>query len=165
MSKSNALNILNAIQRAFAGRSRPATLTDSHELTLMELAELESFSRLNWDQVTCADWEKYFDVVNWFSPDAFCYYLPGICGATIAENEPNLIVVSSILSMLDRSPKPEWWDDYFIARWTHLTEQECRAIQEWILWLSAFDAFSYSDDSLTRALQTLDLLIDNKRIG
>lgn len=157
------MNLLNSIREAFGWRSRPAILSDSKELTTTELSNLLTICLLKWDEVTSNDWEQFFDVVSWFSPEAFCYYLPSIYKASIEENNPNLIVVAHILYMLDRSPTPEWWDDFFLARWPLLTEQEYKVTQEWIWWLSSLKNSSYSDDTLMRALQTIELLIAKSR--
>ncbi|MFC5474673.1 hypothetical protein [Paraherbaspirillum soli] len=156
------MDLLPAIEDAFAWRVRPDVLTDSKQLSDAELDDVLAISRLDWREVTSEKWEQYFDVICWLSPLAFCFYLPGIFKATIDDNEPNLIVVGSIVSMLDRSPKPEWWDDFFLPRWTLLTEPECRVTQEWILWLSNFGNAALSDDALERSLQTLELLISKR---
>jgi hypothetical protein len=162
MSKSNEINLLNRIQAAFETRNRPVVFTDSSELTATELADLETVIQLEWNEVTCTDWENYFDVISWFSPEAFCYYLAGIYKASIVEKQPNLIVITNIIGMLDRSPNIEWWDDFFLKRWPLLTQKECEATQEWILWLASFESLSVDLDSLERALQTIDLLITQK---
>jgi hypothetical protein len=66
--------------------------------------------------------------------------------------------------MLDRSPDPNSWDEFFIARWPLLTARECEATQAWILWLSSFDDGSYSEIALARAFDTLELLKERRRL-
>jgi len=65
--------------------------------------------------------------------------------------------------MLDRSPDPATWDDFFVPRWTQLTPAECEATQAWILWLSSFGESSYFENSLDRAFDTLELLKQRAR--
>lgn len=149
---------MEAIRSAFGWRSRPAIMSEFLELSPSETQSLESIFRLEWDAVSADSWELHYDTVSWFFPEAFCYYLPGICKTSIDENSPNLIAVTNVISMLDRSPNPDWWDDFFLARWSLLTVQECAAIQGWVYWLSSCSEKAISDDSLMRALETLELL-------
>jgi hypothetical protein len=116
-----------------------------------------SFWGQPWSSVTGSQLEKHFEAIFWFSPEAFCYYLPGILTAGIKENKPGLIVNQSLINMLDRSPDPASWDEFFVARWPQLTAGECEAIQHWILWLSSIEERS-ADSSLARGFDTLELL-------
>lgn len=162
MSRTYEMNLVSAIQQAFQWRVSPVLLSDSKELTKQELADLSYISKFSWNEITGDQWEKYFDVTNLLSPEAFCYFLPGLMKASLEENQPNLISVVNIITMLDRSPKPDWWDDFFVARWPLFTLSEYKVIQDWIFWLASSENSSHSDDSLERALETLDLLIKQK---
>jgi hypothetical protein len=113
-----------------------------------------------WWCVTGAQLEEHFDAISWFTPEAFCYYLPGILTAGIKENNPWLIVNHSLVNMLDRSPDAASWDDFFLARWPRLTDRECEATQAWILWLASFGSGSYPPNALDRAFDTVSLLRD-----
>lgn len=152
-------DLVLALQEAFQWRARPKLMTESKQLSSHEIDELSTLAHFDWPELTGETWEKCFDAIFLFSPEAFCYYLPGLIKVSFEEREPNLISVSSIVGMLDRSPTPEWWDDFFLARWPLLTVAECKVVQEWLLWLSSLDNSSYSDDSLERALDTVSLLI------
>ena len=51
-----------------------------------------------------------------------------------------------------------------MKRWTLLTINECKAVQEWIIWLSSFDnSPDFMGASFGRALDTIDLLIERCR--
>lgn len=154
---------ISSMLEAFQWRIRPIVISDSIHLSKYELDDLLFITSFDWNEITGELWEKYFDVISWFSPDAFCYYLPSIIKVSIEESQPNLIVVESIVYMLDRNPEPEWWDEFFLKRWTLFTIQECKAIQEWIFWLSSFNKSNHDDDSLERALETIELLISRKQ--
>lgn len=143
-------------------RARPRVLTDSVELSPNEYESLSFIGALSSEKVTSENWERYSDVISWLSPEAFCYYLPGILEASIKDDKPTLIVVESIIAMLDRSPTPEWWDRFFLDRWILFTKKEFNVIQEWIVWLSSIDPPAFDDDSLIRALHTIDLLRNNR---
>lgn len=152
------MNLLTKIHTAFSWRSRPQVLAVSNALSSSELATLDVFSCQSWRDINGDLWEKYFDVMTLLSPEAFCYFLPGILKASVEEEEPNLIVAVSIVEMLDRSPDPAWWDEFFLARWPNLSRSECLVLQEWLYWLAKFKRRSVSDDSLERAVQTVELL-------
>jgi len=146
---------------AFGERRRPISIIESKQLSDHEIAEFSAFGSLSWNEVNGDLWHQHFDIVSFLSPEAFCYFLPGVLKASFEENEPNLIVVSSIINMLDRSAQPEWWDEFFLARWSLLTIPEGEVIQAWLFWLSTLKNRSYSDESLERASMTLSLLKNN----
>ncbi len=164
MSKHDEVVLAETIRQVFAYREPPTILSTSSQLSQTESLNLAIFAGFEWDKVDGDMWEKYFDLISLLSPEAFCYYLPGICNASLREHRPDLIVVSAVIGMLDRSPSPEWWDDFFLQRWPQLTAQECRAIQEWVWWLTSLPGTSYEEESLMRALHTLELLITQKAL-
>ena len=83
--KSQAAAILGLIERAFADRSAPSAMTDSLQLSDSEYAEVMSFQGLRWQDVTFEHVQQYSDAVFWFSPTAFCYYLPGLLAPGLRE--------------------------------------------------------------------------------
>lgn len=152
------MNTVGLIEEAFSHRRLPRLFLVSEELAAHECEDVTSFWGKPWSSVNGLQLEKHFEAIFWFTPEAFCYYLPGIFTAGIKETKPWLIVNHSIVNMLDRGPDPTSWDDFFFARWSQLTARECEATQEWILWLASFGSTSYSEPSLARAFDTLDLL-------
>lgn len=156
------MTLLEHIQNAFAHRQAPNVLSDSRELTEDEQEEVVFFSGRNWSAISIADWEKFHEALYWFSPGAFCFYLPGIYCSTVESERPSLLVNFTLIQMLDRSPNPDWWDEFFVARWGRLTKEECAVSQEWILWLTSCPDNPFSDESLSRAFQTLELLSQAK---
>lgn len=136
----------------------PGLFLVSDQLAAHECADVISFWGKPWSSLTGSQLETHFEAIFWLTPEAFCYYLPGIFTAGIRENKPSLIVNHSLVGMLDRSPDPLSWDDFFLARWPQLTAGECEATQAWLLWLSSVGDTSYSESSLSRAFDTLDLL-------
>lgn len=152
------MNALRIIEDAFNHRRMPTVFLVSEQLATHERMDVMSFWGQPWPSLTGAQLEKHFEAVFWFTPEAFCYYLPGIFSTGIKENKPSLIVNGSLLNMLDRSADPLSWDDFFSARWPCLTSSECEATQAWILWLASVQSNLYSEASLDRALDTLELL-------
>jgi hypothetical protein len=156
------VNTLHLIEEAFNHRRMPTLFLLSEQLAAHEREDVLAFWGKPWSCVTGSQLEKHFDAIFLFTPEAFCYYLPGVFSAGIKENKPWLIVNHSVVNMLDRSPDPASWDDFFFARWSKLTARECEATQAWILWLSSCDDSSYSEVALTRAFDTLELLKERK---
>ncbi|KPC50705.1 DUF6714 family protein [Amantichitinum ursilacus] len=153
------MNLIQQLRIAFSARLRPEALQDSIELEEWEQKNLAHIGRFPWTELTAEDWEKYSDVISWLSPAAFCYYLPSLIKVSVEENLPNLIAVASIVMMLDRSPRTDWWDDFFRKRWTLLSMRECEVVQGWLFWIASCPESAYPDDSLERSLATVDLLI------
>ncbi|MBJ9655201.1 MULTISPECIES: hypothetical protein [Burkholderia] len=147
------------IFEAFGWRKKPDILIGSSELTCDEVDGVHAIGAYEWGETTGDLWEKYNDALSWFSPEAFCYYIPGVMVSSINDNEPNLIVVNNLVGMLDRTPNPSWWDDFFVERWPLLTTKECGVLKEWLAWLSSFENSSIDKNSFYRALETVDLLI------
>lgn len=159
LPRINAMSLLAIINDAFQWRKRPAQFAELVKLSEDELSELSAITCLEWTEVTAEIWEKNFDVISILSPEAYCYYLPGVMKASVEDGYSNLVVVSNVIAELDRSPTPEWWDDFFLSHWPKFTVPEYKAIQEWIFWLSSLENSPYTDDSLDRALETINLLI------
>jgi hypothetical protein len=163
LSAANAMSVSEQVRAAFSQRTRPDKATESSDLTKDEHAALYEIFQRDWRETTAAEWERLFDVVSWLSPEAYCYYLPGIMLATIERNQPNLIASASVLFAIDRTPSIELWDDFFVARWTLFNREELEAIKAWIYWLSTFDDFMLDDTSQARILVNIDLLLAKLR--
>jgi hypothetical protein len=149
------MKIINSIKKAFENRSSFKVISLRQQLP-EEISELKYFLNKDPYELTGESLELYFEAINWFSPDAFCYFLPGIIITSIREKS-DLLMCDSIIYMLDRSPNIEYWDDYFIERWSLLTRQECDAVQSWLLWLLD-NSISYDGITIDRAFETLELL-------
>jgi hypothetical protein len=158
MRKITAMNLLNTLQQAFAKRQKPKQLVASDHPPTDIYDDATHFHDVLWINLTGNELERFSDAFYAFNPLAFCYFLPGVLCASIRENEPGLIIISGLIGMLDRSPDISLWDTFFLERWTLLSKSECEAIQEWVLWLAEFDDTSFTQDSLTRAYETLGLL-------
>ncbi|HEV7570811.1 MAG TPA: DUF6714 family protein [Thermoanaerobaculia bacterium] len=157
------VNTLQLIEEAFSHRRMPGLFPVSEQMAPHEYDDVISFWGIPWSAVTGSQLQEHFETIFWWTPEAFCYYLPGILSAGIRENKPWLIVNNSLIDMLDRSPDPSSWDDFFIARWAQLTAKECEATQAWLLWVASLDNGSYWEGSLSRAFDTLELLKQRTR--
>lgn len=151
---------LARIEGAFADRAPPSTMTDSKQLSDVEHDEVMSFESLRWQDVTFAQVETNSDAVFWFSPEAFCYYLPGLLSAGLRENRWDANAYDSIIGMLDRSAEPGYWDDFFLPRWPLLSAAEIGAVAEWVRCFETAEPDAFHDNTYERAQATLALLIE-----
>lgn len=149
------------IFEAFSARKRPEIISVCTHGSAPEDYEdaLYFDGKLN-TEVTASDFESHPDCVFGFSPAAYVYFLPSIFAVTVAQNNPRILVVHSIIAALDRGNAPNTWDGFFADRWPLLTKSECEVTQGWLLWLAEFEHLSFDQISLGRAFDTIQLLAD-----
>jgi hypothetical protein len=157
-SESQAATALELITNAFSNRVPPLVLTDSMQLTDCEYTEVMSYQGLGWQDVTFAQVKQNPDAVFWFSPEAFCYYLPGILAPGLRENRWDSNAYDSLIGCLDRSPVPDYWDDFFLPRWPLLSAQEIDAVAAWVKWLAIVQPDEIYGNVYERVQDTLNLL-------
>lgn len=150
------MNVIETITNAFSWRKRPQFVVSDKYPNTNDYVEADYFADKNWQNIKSIDWDNFSDAIYAFSCEAFCYFLPSILCAGIIENRPDMLVNFTLINMLDMSPETDLWDQYFIDRWGSLTQNECDAVQQWILWISETDLFS--DDVCERAYETIELL-------
>lgn len=153
---------LELIASAFAERAKPSILTDSKQLSDWEYEEVMSYEGLLWRDVTFEQVAKYPDAVFWFSPAAFCYYLPGILSAALKEDRRDSSAYDALMGVLDRSPEPAYWDDFFLPRFTLLTTAEIDAVSAWMHWFQAVEPDAYKPNTFERIQETLMLLKEKR---
>jgi len=153
-----AATALQRINVAFAERSPPTALSDSLQLSDSEYDEVMAFEGLGWQDVTFDQIWQMPDVVFWFSPAAFGYYLPGILAAGLREARFDTDAYDAIIGMLDRSPEPDYWDDFFAPRWSLLSVDEIDAVVAWLEWLQAVQPDEVYSGTYRRVRDTLALL-------
>lgn len=158
MQSSNEMNLLELIRDAFSRRHMPRVLTSSAELSEDEYDEVMHFQGKDWSAITREEVETHYEVIFWFSPEAFCYYLPGIMSAGVRDSDTSLLAYRSLIGMLDRSPDPTNWDDFFLERWPLLSPPECEAVEKWIHWLASKEDINIFANIVSRALVTVELL-------
>jgi hypothetical protein len=122
------MNDIDFIEKAFAKRERPQAVRDMSRPADEIYSDADAFAGKDWREVTCARLEKHYNATSGFSPEAFCYYLPGIYVAGMREGRPDLLVNDALIIGLDRGNAPASWDDFFRDRWPRLTPQECEQV-------------------------------------
>lgn len=68
----------------------------------------------------------------------------------------------SLIGLLDRSPEPDYWDDFFLPRCKLLTTAEIEAVAAWVRWLQAVDPDAYHFNTFERVQATLTLLSEKQ---
>ena len=149
---------LQLIASAFAGRGAPAQITDSLQLSDVEYDEVMSFDGMRWEDVTFAQVQECSDAVFWFAPEAFCYFLPGFLSAGLRVERTDTNAYDALIGMLDRSPEPDYWDDFFLPRWISLSVNEIDAVSAWARWLAGVEPDLAGGDTAQRVQDTLTLL-------
>jgi len=157
-AESLAAAALEKIARAFAGRRPPSLITDSLQLTDGEYAEVMAFEGLRWEDVDFELVRDCPDAVFWFSPEAYCYYLPGILAAGLRAGRWDSNAYDSIIGCLDRTPEPDYWDDFFLPRWPRLSAPELEAVAARAGWLELVQPDGYHANTYQRVQETLRLL-------
>ena len=153
-----AATALTLIETAFADRPPPSEMTNSKQLSDVEYEEVTSFEGLRWQAVTFDQIEQNADAVFWFSPEAFCYYLPGFLAAGLKENRWDTNAYDALIGMLDRSPEPDYWDDLFVPRWPLLSVPEIDAVKSWLRWFESVLPEAFPSNTYERVDDTLTLL-------
>jgi hypothetical protein len=149
---------LELIGSAFAGRGAPAVMSDSMQLSDVEYEEVMSFRGMRWEDVAFDQVQRNSDAVFWFAPEAFCFYLPGLLVASLREDRLDANACDALIGMLDRSPVPDYWDDFFAPRWTLLSAPELDAVAAWLAWFEAVEPDAFHENTYERARETLELL-------
>lgn len=153
-------DFIDKIGKAFSERKFPEVICHPEKLSDDEYREATAFAVSHWLNLDTDILESYYEAIFWLTPEAFCYYLPGILKAGMEDGIPDLLINHALINMLDRSPVIEYWDDFFRERWLKLNKEELSVISEWILWLTSFEKTGYDDISLTRAFDTIELLME-----
>ena len=154
------MSVLDELKRAFRERSEPAKLW-SPEHVPEDVKEVESFSGLDWSDMTTVHLDQNHSAIYFFSPEAFAYFLPRILAAGVAEDRADLLAFDAIVGSLDRSPRADYWDDGFRHQWMRLSSEECRAVQLWLLWMQEREAANHDENAFDRAFDTLTLLAEH----
>ena len=149
---------LTRLGAAFAGRELPRLVTTSRQLSDREYDEVMSFEGMRWNEIGFEQVERCADAVFWFSPEAFCYYLPGLLAAGLKEDRRDSNAYDALCGMLDGSPDPACWDDFFRPRWTMLSREELEAVRWWVRWLEALEPDAFPANTYDRIHDTLTLL-------
>lgn len=146
---------------AFNRRVMPPRM-ELHTPSTTEELDLLWFNGQNWRNITFEDWRKHPDAFYFFTPEAFAYYLQSIICISLKHFQEWFYPVDILLSILDRSPQVEYWDDFMLSRVGALYPEEYEVLKLWILWLSE-NSQIYPNIDLGRVFDTVDLLENQAR--
>ena len=84
--------------------------------------------------------------------------MPGILAAGLRDNRWDSSAYDLLIGVLDRSPVPDYWDDFFLPRWHLLSADEIDAVAAWVRWLAIVQPDQVYGNVLERVQDTLSLL-------
>ena len=158
MSTTTSVELLSDLNSAFTSRRRPRRLTASGQLSKDEALSAARFENKTWRDVTLEMLREDHEVLFWLSPEAFCYYLPGVLSVAVSEDDASLDIYDTIIYMLDRTSEPAYWDDFFVSRWTLLSPVECEAVRRWVDWFMKKRKAEFYENTQERVEDVLALL-------
>ena len=146
------------IKEAFSSRKKPSIFLDPGKATSIDddVKDVLWFCDKNVEFISLKDWNLHHGAFYAFNSEAFIYFLPNVLILSLGEDGDGLIPAGSFLDMLDRSPNPEYWDDFFVDRLCGLTKEEYSVIKEWLIEKSKNSL--WNEVSLGRAFDTVSLL-------
>lgn len=156
------MNLDEIIGAAFEQRAKPRNVVPRWHPDTHEYEEARLFKGKDWRVLDTFFLKENSDAIYAFTPEAFCYYLPAFLIAGMDRGQDGYFLADSVIRMLDRSPNPEFWDEFFLKRWCALREAECLAVQEWLVYLSE-SAEGRDAEDLSRSFDTMQLLAQRAR--
>lgn len=152
------MHLPQQIEHAFGWRACPSVVVSPTGPDTCDTREAWWFAHRDWRSLRCDDWETHRVAVYVFTPEAFRYYLPSLLTLSAASPARRLEAVDALWLTLDRSPRPEYWDEFIVTRLLGLTEPEYAAILDCLLLLSNHASDSQAQSALGRAFDTVVLL-------
>ena len=130
------------IEAAFAGRAMPAELIDPSVFQFdSDVEEALWFVGRDWHELKWNDWKEHSCAINFFSPEAFGYYLPSLLLVTAQNPTDWLSAVDALIWELDLSPSVEAWPDHMARRFLALRGEELDALKEWLLFMCEYPTY------------------------
>lgn len=158
--ESRVTRLKGLIERAFAGRQRPAEMVS--EPVLQDDSDVDDarwFAARDWRKLMWEDWRVRWCGVGHFTPEAFAYLLPSLMCVSLQRPDDSLMPVDYVIGWLDLSPDMLGIHDELIDRFSLLSDAEFEVFQEWLLVLSDFGQYgvttSGEGDELGRAFQAI----------
>lgn len=150
------MTLHDRVVAAFSGRVMPPRF-NPYKPSSSEHVDLLWFNGKNWRDITFEDWRAHPEVFNFFEPETFIYYLQSIVCISLENPQKWFYPADSLLSVLDRSPVVEYWDDFLISRFGALRSAEYAVLKDWVIWLTDNPEI-YASVDFGRVFDTLHLL-------
>jgi hypothetical protein len=161
------MKLAEKIERAFAGRPKPANVALADDVLQLDSDVEESlwFSGRDWHALTWKDWQEHSSAIFFFDAEAFAYYLPSILLLSAENPSQYFTAADALITQLDRSPNADGWTVGFASQFLGLNSEELDALKEWLLQVCEYAPYkrwgiaaSGLGDTFGRAFDTLDLL-------
>jgi len=129
---SMSKDVLKTIEAAFGDTAPPAPdelcATSGDEA----FEDAEPFQGRHWRSMDPDVLEAHRDVLFWFTPEAFHYYLPSFLKAGL--EQPGAVFVINLLQLL-RPPDDRTLAAFRRRRWSRLSVEQGKALDDWLSWL------------------------------
>ena len=112
------------------GNPNSFKITDSYGDAI---SETKPFQGLFWMDVRPILFKENFEVFCFFSPQAFCYYMPALVKCSLEDFNSCELATDSVIGLLNPQTSfsaeiAAWRRD----RWSHLTKEQFEVIVEWL---------------------------------
>lgn len=128
----NGKNFRDAAATAFASVPRPADRDYTTDAGGEGLEESSAFFGKDWRGLMPDFLHTYRDVLFWFTPSAFHYYLPAFLCASLDVDVKSSIYVDTLLRLLRADAE----DSFSRERWGRLSEEQIGVLEDWLDWLA-----------------------------
>lgn len=117
------MDLSAVLEEAFGHRAMPECVTELLEWDA-DYFDTIAFQGKDWRTIGSAFWKEHSDAYSFFTPVAWAYYLPSLLQIPVYQ-AINVRACDTLIGELDRSPTPEYWDDFFLPRLGILNRLEC----------------------------------------
>jgi hypothetical protein len=117
------------LDKAFANVPRPGDEPLASSSRPEECEDTEPFRGKIWQELGLNFLERHRNALFWFTPQAFCYYLPAFLNEGLVVPYPDYVV--SILNLLSPTENGQAWR-FREERWRRLTPPQIEHCEEWL---------------------------------
>jgi hypothetical protein len=153
MDQINESPLVQKIENAFPNSAYPGddNLVHADSVTYPEAIEIKrKFHNKHWRDLTLETIRNGYLELSWFTPDAFCFYLPGFLIAAITYPIEIIDVFpSSIIFALAPDEDSEWHNNKLTAIVNCLDMQQRRMVVDFLDWYThkfVLDVPGYPED-------------------
>lgn len=145
------------IARAFSARRRTPQIENpvSTGANVNDAAKLEALQDSEIDLIAL---EKLRDAFFELDPEGFAYFAPKLMQFILKEADLDSLALGNLTYPLDRSPTPEYWDEFILTHWIVMSPEELTVSGEFFSLLAELTSDLSDKSSYLRAANTIHLL-------
>ncbi|MBC8100889.1 MAG: hypothetical protein H7Y11_15725 [Armatimonadetes bacterium] len=123
---------------------------DPYHLEAVEIAQ--ALQGKHWKSLTNQELRYHAASLSFFTPQAFCFYLPAYMIASITGYKLTDILTQSLVGNLTMPTKPEASIARFLANVAPLSTMQSKAVLDYLEYTRATHGEDFSDRSINRAI-------------